>query len=64
MTKVPLTVLAGFAVSAGAIMATLVADGGPVIKVRDKVMPLCFISMGALAGYLLSNLKYSLFSNM
>lgn len=64
VSKVPLTVLAVFAVRAGSLMSSFVFDGGPVIKVSDKLMPLCFISLGALAGYLLSNLKFSLFRNM
>nr|AKS04196.1 NADH dehydrogenase subunit 5 [Parasagitta elegans] len=64
VSKVPLTVLAFFAVCAGALMSPFIIDGGPSINVGDKLMPLCFISMGALSGYLLSNLKFSLLSNM
>nr|AKS04164.1 NADH dehydrogenase subunit 5 [Parasagitta elegans] len=64
VSKVPLTVLAAFAVSAGALLSSCVIDGGPIVKACDKLTPLCFISLGALTGYLLSNLKFSLFSNM
>lgn len=64
MCKTPLSLLSVAAVCGGYLLSRSVCVVGPRIEVRDKLMPLVVISVGALTGYYVSNLKKDLFSNM